>query len=291
MVELRQLEYFVAVADERSFSRAAEKLHVVQSTVSAAIQALERELSTQLIIRSARQFILTPAGSELQSHGRELLRAERTAVEAVLASTGVVSGQLRLGAPASAIPLDVPALLGRYQQRFPNVDIRFVTSPAGSSGLQQSVLDGTLDAAFSSLGAGHPDLVTTEVAAAPVDLIVPGSHHLAGRAQVSLAEVATERFIDFPLGFGQRAVTDRAFHAAHLTRHIAIEISSATTAADFVRHGLGVALLPRSAVVIRDDLSRVIIDPAPQWQIYFTHHAQRWRPPALSALLEMLHLD
>ncbi|WP_447040491.1 LysR substrate-binding domain-containing protein [Streptomyces sp. DSM 118878] len=82
----------------------------------------------------------------------------------------------------------------------------------------------------------------------PLDLVVPAGHRLADRSRVALGELAGEAFIDFPSGYGNRVVTDRAFIAAGLRRHVTIEITAIGAGADFVRHGLGVALLPRGSV-------------------------------------------
>lgn len=291
-MDLRQLEYFVTVAEERSFTRAASALHVVQSTVSAGVQALERDVGATLIVRTTRTLHLSPAGEELLRRGRELLAAERAALAAVRSSDGIIGGRLRLGAPAAELPFDLPELLGRYRRRFPEVQLRLSTSPSGSAGLRQDVLDDRLDAAFSSVSAPHPALVSTEVASATVVLVVPVGHPLAGAGPVPLPRIADEAFIDFPEGFGQRAVSDEAFLTAGARRTVTTETTTAAMVIAFVRHGLGVALLPRTAALGQAGVVVVpLAPPIPSWRISLTLPAQRWRPPALGALLALIDAD
>jgi len=291
-MDLRQLEYFVAVADERSFTRAATGLHVVQSTVSAAVKSLEKELGVSLVIRSSRSFALTDAGAELVVRARNLLAAERIAVDAVRGRAGRVGGQLRLGTLASSSPFDVPELMGRFHARYPDVDIRMLTSAAGSTGLRAGVIDGSLDAAFSSIGVHHRSLLVDEVAATPVDAILRRGHRLGERATVSLADLADEPFVDFPQGFGQRRVTDQAFGDAGLDRHVSVEVVGTAAAGEFVRHGLGVAVLPRTAGPMPDGVRSIPLSgPVPMWRVYFVRHAERERSPSLASLLELMGMS
>ncbi len=288
-MDLRQLEYFIAVAELGGFTRASEKLHVVQSTVSAGVRSLERELGAPLIVRTTRRSQLTAAGAELLARGRELLAAERAAVAAVRATTGAVGGLLRVGILAAELPFDLPELLGRFRYEHPAVDLRLLTSPTGSEGLLRDLLDDRLDATFTSTASGHPELRELQLPGAPVDLVVAASHRLASRASVSLAEIADEPFVDFATGFGQRSDSDEAFRSAGFTRRISTETTTAGMALSFVRAGLGVALLPRPAVPAEEGVVRVAVDPElPTWRISFVHHAKRWRSPALDALADLL---
>ncbi|MCU1586015.1 MAG: putative LysR-family transcriptional regulator [Microbacteriaceae bacterium] len=289
-MDLRQLRYFVATVDERSFSRAAVALHVVQSSISAAVKGLEDELDTSLILRSARTFQLTPAGEELVPRARALLEAEREARDAVAGVSGRVSGTLRIGTMTSAIPFDIPALLGRYHLRFPLVDIQLTASSSGSQGLTEALLGGRLDLTFASLmDAGHPRLRLHQVGSTPIDLVVPADHRLSGRRMVALRDIPPDPFIDFPLGYGLRTLTDRAFERAGIPRHVAVEVTNPETGADFVRHGLGIALLPRFAVPPREDLVRIPLSGDElEWTVSLAVRVAPAPSNAAAALLGML---
>jgi DNA-binding transcriptional LysR family regulator len=247
-MELRQLECFVAVAEESNFTRAAARLHVVQSAVSATIAALERDLHAQLLQRSSRRVLLTEAGSALLPKARATLAAARAARDAVDDFTGGIRGVLRVGTLTSLGLIDLPAMLGQFHRDHPAVTVSVVTAApnGGSIGLAEAVAEGRLDLAFVSLPGRSPSGVRlADLTVADLCLVVPVGHALADRSEVTLFDLAGESFIDFPTSYGNRAVTDRAFAAAGIQRHVAIEINNIRTGPDFIRHGLGVALLPR----------------------------------------------
>src|ERR1700722_6265899 len=221
-MELRHLEYFVAVADERSFTRAAEQLHVVQSGVSAGVKALERELGTALLERTSRRVTLTSAGTALLPKARSALDAARDARDAVDAVRGGLGGALRIGALSSLVSLvDIPALLGRFHERHPAVRIELITNPHGSAGLIEQLLAAELDLALVSMPDGAPpQIVEHFVTSRPLVLVVPADHPLAGRKAVRLDQLAAESFIDCPDGWGIRSVVDHAFEAARVRRTV-----------------------------------------------------------------------
>ncbi|MEO8908299.1 MAG: LysR family transcriptional regulator [Microbacteriaceae bacterium] len=259
-MELRQLECFVAVAEEASFTRAAGRLHVVQSAVSATIVALERDLHAQLLQRTSRRVVLTEAGRALLPKARAALAGAREARDAVDEVSGTVGGTLRVGTLSSLGVFDLAALLGVFHREHPTVSLHLetVASGDGSPGLIDALVDGRLDVAFVSLpGPASKGVRLHELGSTPLELVVPVGHRLARRRAVTLPDLENEPFVDFPTGYGNRALTDRAFDGAGIGREVVIEIASIPAAADFIRHGLGIALLPRGAATLRDDFARV----------------------------------
>ena len=251
-MELRHLEYFVTVADERSFTRAAARLHVVQSGVSAAIKTLERELGAPLLDRTSKQVALTDAGAALLPRARATLDAARAARDAVDEVRGGLRGTLRMGTLTSVGLLDVPALLGSFHRAHPEVSLQLTVSTRGSLGLTDALTDGSLDLAVVSVPGRAPAGVHIRpLLSVPLELVIPAGHRLAGRRECHLQELADERWIDFPVGYGNRTVVDRAFAAAGLDRQVAVEVIDIGSGAGYVRHGLGVAILPR--FVVRED--------------------------------------
>jgi DNA-binding transcriptional LysR family regulator len=245
-MELRQLEHFVAVAEEANFTRAAARVHVVQSAVSATVKSLERELGVRLLDRNSKRVLLTDAGAALLPRARAALDAARQAAEAVAEVRGGLRGTLRLGTMTSVRLIDLPALLGAFHRRHPGVALQTTAAPSGSAGLVEALVKGRLDLAFVSLpGPRPPGLTVIDLTSSVLDLVVPVGHPLAGRADVPLSELAGLDFVDSPVGYGNRAVVDNAFAAASLERRVAVEITDVATGVDYVRNGLGVALLPR----------------------------------------------
>jgi DNA-binding transcriptional LysR family regulator len=290
-MELRHLEYFVTVADERSFTRAAEQLHVVQSGVSSGVKALEREMGTALFERTSRRVSLTSAGTALLPKARSALDAARDARDAVDAVRGGLGGVLRIGALSSLVSLvDIPALLGRFHERHPAVRIELITNAHGSAGLLEQLLAAELDVALVSLPDGvPPQIVEHVVISRPLQLVVPTGHHLEDRKAVRLDQLADEPFIDCPEGWGIRSVVDHAFKAAGVSRTVSHEVTDIGLAADLVRHQLGVAILPEFAAHNGAGLRTIeICDVALRWPLaVVTSDTRTVRAPAATLIQQL----
>lgn len=255
-MELRQLEYFVAVAEEGSFTRAATRLIVVQSAVSAAIKSLERELGATLLERTSRRVDLTDAGAAFLPHARTTLDSASDAKDAVAEVKGGLRGTVSVGTLTSVGVVDIPSLLGDYHRQHPHVALQLVAAPSGSRGLLEAVTERRLDLAFVSVPGSVPaDVTLIDLDRVPMDLVVPRDHPLAAAASVSIGDIAGFDFIDSPAGYGNRAVSDRAFASAGVSRRVTIEVADIATAPDYVRHGLGIALLPRFVLEGVQDLA------------------------------------
>lgn len=136
-MELRHLEHFVAVAEEHHFTRAAERLMISQSGLSASVRALEQELGAPLFVRSTRSVELTAAGEALLAEASRALSSVRAAREAVDAVQGLMRGVLTIGTEQCVAGVDLPALLARFRSRHPGVEIRL--RQAGSAALVQDI--------------------------------------------------------------------------------------------------------------------------------------------------------
>jgi DNA-binding transcriptional LysR family regulator len=289
-MELRHLAYFVAVAEERSFTRAAERLHVVQSGVSAAIKALEHELDAPLLERTSKRVALTDAGAALLPRARVALDAARAARDAVDEVRGGLRGSLRIGTLTSIGLVDLPALLGHFHRSHPGVTLHLTVSTRGSSGLVDALTDGSLDLALVSVPGRAPAGVhVRQLLQHPMELVLPAGHRLATIPEVRIADLADEQFVDFPIGYGNRTVVDRAFAVAGVSRQVALEVMDLTTGASFVRHGLGVAILPRFAVPDDGDLMvRPVAEADLDWPLGVATSAVRAPGAAARALLGMI---
>jgi len=282
-MELRHLECFVAVTEEANFTRAAARLHIVQSAVSATIKSLERELGAALLDRNSKRVLLTDAGTALLPAARAALGAAREAADAVAEVQGGLRGTLRLGTLTSVAIIDLPALLGAFHRQYPGVLLQTTAAPSGTQGLVDALLERRLDLAFVSWPGPPPaGVALTGLASSVLDLVVPAGHPLAGRASVRIGELAGLDFVDSPVGYGNRTVADRAFAAAALTRRVTIEITNIATGPDFVRHGLGVALLPRFALGQGDGVAVLRVEAADlQWPLSLA--VLSGRPPGAAA--------
>ncbi|MFE2545173.1 LysR family transcriptional regulator [Actinacidiphila glaucinigra] len=246
-MEFRRLQAFIAVAEERSFTRAAERLNLVQSGVSASIRALEKDLGTPLFARTTQRVELTAAGAALVPQARRVLGALRTARQAVDEARAGLSGTLELGILYGLTPGDILRTLATFRRAHPGVELR-LRGPGsrGSSSHVEDLRKGDLDLAVL-MTAGRPldglrlhSLVTESVV-----LACASDHPLADRSSVELADVMGYDVIDFPVGWGMRSAVDCAFSRAGLPpRKAMFEIDDIPTALDLVRHGLGLAFVP-----------------------------------------------
>lgn len=261
-MELRQLEYFVAVAEECHFTRAAKRMHVAQSGLSSAIRSLERELGASLFIRSTRQVELTPAGRALLVEARRALSATDAARDAVAAVQGLIRGSLAVGSLQCVHVVHVPQVLARFHAAHPGVEIRL--RQGGSNDLIDQVRAGRLDVALVAKPLRPTDdVVIRPLAAEPLVLACGSEHPLAGRTSVSLHDLDGESFVDFQQDWGSRDLVDSVLG----DRRIAFEVNDVHSLLDLVTFGLGVALVPQSFSVKTDRVQFVgLADPVPAWE-------------------------
>jgi DNA-binding transcriptional LysR family regulator len=288
-VELRHLAHFVAVAEERNFTRAARRLHLVQSALSVSIRSLEHELHAPLFERTTREVTLTDAGRTLLPEARRTLDAAADAQAAVLGAQEGLRGTLRLGmVQVVSSGFDVSSLIARFHRERPLVELRPKTAPGGSAELIAGVRRGTLDATFAVIsGPDTRGLTATTLTCEPVLLGCPPEHPLARRASVSVSELADEPFVDYSPGWGTRTVTDQLFTQAGIERSIGIEVPDASIHAALVRAGLGLAILPES-IITYAGLAGVPLRPAVTFTMAFITTAERPLSPVTRAFAQLV---
>jgi DNA-binding transcriptional LysR family regulator len=290
-VELRQLATFVAVAEEGSFTRAADRLHVVQSAVSAGVRNLENELGATLFDRSTHRIKLTDAGRALLPEARATLAAAQAARDAVDEARGGLRGTVVLGTMQAQgmRAINLAGVLAAFHAEHPGVEVK-ILHVGGSSEMAREVRDGRLDLAFVALpGDGPPGLELIPLAGEPIMLAVPAEHPLANRADIKLAALRDETMVDLPAGWGIRMAIDRSFAAAGLTRTITYEVNDTATMIDFICNGLAIGLLPQSILDTTGGIALVPIrDHPPQFQTAIAVPANRRLSAAIRAMLETI---
>jgi DNA-binding transcriptional LysR family regulator len=278
-MELRRLEQFVAVAEERSFTRAARRVHIVQSGLSASIRALEHELGAPLFRRNTRRVELTAAGKVFLQEARHVLEAARAARDAVAGVQRLLRGTLAIGTIQNLSTfMDLPALLGRFHSAHPGVDIRL--RQAAAAQLARELNEGRLDLAFLALAEAPPHgLQTKTLFREPMVVIFGQDHPFGARGKqppdaVSIGALAAETFVEFQGDWGTRRLIDRAFAKQGLDRRIACEVHDLGLLLDLVRQGLGISLVPRSLAAMRRLDGQAtplgwapLADPAPVWEL------------------------
>ncbi|MDH6195195.1 DNA-binding transcriptional LysR family regulator [Mycobacterium frederiksbergense] len=284
-MELRQLEYFVAVAEEANFTRAAERVHVAQPAVSAQIRHLERELGQQLFDRSRRTVRLTAAGEAVLPHARAALAAVADARTAVEELGELVRGSVVVGT-VTAHDFDMPGLLAQFHAAHPRVDITLTTDE--SDALLDGLLSGRLDAAIVSVGAELPAGLDAEVVTDQrIVAAVAAGHPWRRRRTVALRDLVDHPVIALPAGTGIRHQFDQACRAAGVAARVAFEASTPHALAELAERGLGVAVLPESAAVVRTALHPLPITPELRGRLVFAWRTDGPMSPAAGVLIEM----
>lgn len=266
-MDLRQLEYVVALADEQQFTRAAALCGVSQSGLSAAVRALEDELGGALFARTTRRVELTDAGLALVPHARAALAEAAAARDAVVRATAELSGRLAVGAEQCLGAVDVPPLLERFHRRYPQVDITF--TQAGSHDLVDGVRAGRLDVAFVATTEHLTGVAVTELGRRPVVLLCPPDHRLA-RSRVDWPDLRETDFVDFHPSWGLRSLNDATCEKHGIGRHVRCAVDDVHTLLDLVHRGLGVALVPQHVAAKPQAVGLVaarLPDGASQWVV------------------------
>lgn len=244
-MELRQLEYFIAVAEEANFTRAAERVHISQSGVSAQIRQLEHDLGATLINRSGRTSTLTTAGAAALVHARAALASVDAVRKAVDEVTGLVRGRLTVGMITGCTITPLFDALAAFHRTHPGVELNLYEG--NSDRLIEGVRSGATDLALIGASGAQPlgkdalPIISERLVAA-----VPKDHALAKRRRVTLADLSAFTIVCLPEGTGIRTVFDHACEIAGQQPDIALQASTPGAVADLAIRGLGVAILSES---------------------------------------------
>ena len=269
LMELRHLRYFVTVAEELHFGRAAERLFIAQPPLSQQIQQLERELGVALFARTSRRVQLTPAGEAFLPEARQILASIGQAAGAAQRAARGDSGWLGIGFAASATYDLLPAVLHDFRALYPDVALSLQELNAAE---QAAALgDKTIHVGFARPYAPHPDAVVGAVLREPFLAAFPQAHPRAGDAPLRLPALKDEPFISFPER-PQPSYAEAvriACESAGFAPRVVQEVREMQTALSLVAAGFGVALLPASVTHLHRDgvVYRPLEEPAPRTEL------------------------
>ena len=293
-MELRQLEYFVAVAAELNFSRAAQRIHVVQSALSASVGKLEKELGVELFDRSKRQIALTAPGETFLQHARGVIQTVQMAQSSVEGYRDQLAGTVTLGTLMSWGTLNLAAALEDFRRVNPLVPVRLRQSLTGSAGHLDAIANGQMDLALVSIPSSPSPLVVLQrLTQEPMVFVCESTHPLAHRRRVQTADLDGQDFINFPPGWGIRQRLDANFAAAGIRPNGAYEVADYAIAAELIRHRLATTVLPTSAANRFPDLCTVPLNPPLTWTLSLASAAPETVSRATKALVETItrHID
>lgn len=242
-MEIRQLNLFVAVAEELHFGRAADRLHMAQPPLSQQIRQLENELGVKLFQRTTRSVELTAAGREFLKHARHVLDAITEAELAAKAGGSGEYGRVRVGFAGAATRHLLPTLAREVKARYPNIEL-VLRGNLYANAAQEALSRGDIDLGFVRLPFSLPGLSYRAIEEEKLVCVVPSGHNLAGRKSVSIAELADESFVTFPRDTGStlRAITNKVCWDAGFSPKVVQEAPDSYTIHAMVSAGQGVSL-------------------------------------------------
>lgn len=242
-MDIKELEAFVAVAEELHFSRAAERLQMAQPPLSYRIQQLEKELKVKLFVRNTRSVTLTEAGDRLLGPARKVLADLELAKASVSSLTAGISGRVKIGFAGASSSKILPLLAQEARRRYPGIDLVLQGQIYADAALDQ-VASGRLDMGFVRLPIRRQDIEYRVIEHEWLVCALPSFHPLAGRSEIRLEELADDPFISFPAGAGstlRTALLDTCAKAG-VTPRIVQEAPDSYTILALVAAGAGATL-------------------------------------------------
>jgi DNA-binding transcriptional LysR family regulator len=283
-MEIHQLRYFVAVADEGSFSRAAAKVRVAQPSLSQQIRKLEAEVGQPLFDRLPRSVVLTEAGRCLIDYARQILSSIDDARRCVGELTGEIAGKLAVGAIPTIAPYVLPRLVRKFQEHYPEVTLEIVEDV--TEGITRRIEAGERDVALASTCQQTPTLRRESLGNEPLLALVPEGHPLAEKTLVELDDLKSQRFL---LLHEMHCLSQQVHHlleARHLQPEIALAGSQLGTIANMVAAGIGVSIVPRLMVdhqVIPGCVTLPFAPPVPERELNVLYNPLRFQSKAAAA--------
>ncbi|PRX50169.1 DNA-binding transcriptional LysR family regulator [Prauserella shujinwangii] len=286
MTSLRQLEYLVTVVDQRSFTRAAELLHVTQPALSHQIRALERAAGGALLERLPRSVRLTPMGRAMLPHARAALAEAARARSAARRASGLERGELEVATVFSISLGLLPPVLRAWRRAYPDVHIRLFEHRHADE-LREATAGGQADLAVGPLPEGWAGPVRA-LGAEEFVVVVPADDPAADGTEVDLATLAGRRWVHYAPGNGLADVVDRACAAAGFQPHAGVRTEQTAAAPVLAAAGLGPALVP--ATVVPPHFEGHVLRPRPAVTRPLAAYTRHEPDPLTAAFVEVLAL-
>lgn len=292
-MDLRQLEVFTAVVETRSFSRAAETLHLTQSTVSEHIHLLEDELGARLFDRLGRETLPTKAGELLHGYARRILQLTGEARQALGQFLGQMVGRLAIG--GSTIPGEyvLPPLIGRFREKFPQISVSLLIQD--TQRVLDLLLEGRVELGVVGARLPHRSIEYIELMPDELVVVVPAGHPWHGRKVVALEELQQEPLIVREKGSGSRHALEGALRETGVEleeMHLVGEMASTQAIKQAVKAGMGLSIISKRAV--EEECRHGLLwcvkirDLKFTRHFYIAIHRERTRSPLCQAFLDFL---
>ena len=286
-MEIHQLRYFVAVAEEGSFSHGAEREHVSQPSLSQQIQKLEAELNQQLFDRLPRAVVLTEAGRCLLEYARQILTGIADARRSVAALEHEVAGRLSVGAIPSIALYVLPRLIVSFERAYPKVTFELFEDTTEK--LAQRLEDGTLDVVLASSGAETPTLAQHSLGREPLLMLLPEKHPLTRKKTIRWSDLASQKFLLLHEAHSLSIKVRQLLVANHLQPEVVLQGAQLATIAAMVAAGLGVTVVPEMMLhtdFVKGCVAVPFVRPAPTRELILLRNPLRFESRAAAAFRE-----
>ncbi|MET0624829.1 MAG: LysR family transcriptional regulator [Pyrinomonadaceae bacterium] len=289
-MEIRQLKAFLAIAEARTFTAAAQRIHYTQAALSMQIKQLEKEVGVPLFTRMPRRVVLTEAGEHLHERAQRILREHDAALAELAELAGAKHGRLRVGSASGMVSADaLPLILKKLRKSHPNAE---VSVSSGTSEEQvKKILAGDIDAAFISLPVQAKNVETELLSRDQLVAIASPRHAMAGQKVVSAFALAGEKLILGERGGNTRRLIDEFFAEAGLKPTVAMELSRQAAIRNMVAADMGVGIVPLSVAredVERGRLVRWWIEGARiNWEMGLARLSSGYRSPVCQSFMEL----
>ncbi|HEY4257561.1 MAG TPA: LysR family transcriptional regulator [Candidatus Udaeobacter sp.] len=283
-MELHQLRYFVAVADEGNFSRAAAKVRVAQPSLSQQIRKLEAEIGQPLFDRLPRSVVITEAGRCLLDYARQILASIGDARRCVDELKGKIAGDVAVGAIPTIAPYVLPELVVTFQNHYPDVTLHIVED--ATERIVRRIETGELDVALASTCQQSPTLRREHLGSEALLALVPEGHPLAKQAAVSFDDLKSQRFL---LLHEMHCLSQQVHHLLESRRlhpEIALAGSQLSTIANMIAAGIGVSIVPQMMVkhhATPGCVSLPFAPPVPERELNVLYNPLRFQSKAAAA--------
>jgi DNA-binding transcriptional LysR family regulator len=283
-MEIHQLRYFVAVAEEGNFSRAAAKVRVAQPSLSQQIRKLEAEIGQPLFDRLPRSVVLTEAGRCLLDYARQILASIGDARRCVDELKGKIAGDVAVGAIPTIAPYVLPELVVTFQKHYPDVTLHIVEDVTAV--ISRRVEAGELDVALASTCQRSPTLRVEYLGRESLLALVPEAHALAKQTEITLDDLKSQRFL---LLHEMHCLSQQVHHLLESRRlhpEVALAGSQLSTIANMVAAGIGVSIVPNMMVKHQATpgcVSLPFAPPVPERELNFLQNPLRFQSKAAAA--------
>lgn len=258
-MDLRQLRFFVEIARQKSFTRAAERLHIAQPAVSAGIKRLEEELELVLFNRQDRTVSLTAEGELFLEHAASILERVTAARQEMAEVRGLGKGEVRIGIPPMMSAYFFPNIISDFKRRYQNLSLSVYGEGAGR--IRTMIMTGELDMGVIA-GDGVPEtLEARHFLREEVVVCVPHGHPFAGRSTITYEEFSREPLVFYKEGYYQRELVLDALKERGCTAEIVFETNLFSLVKSLVKNGMGISTFLRMAVLDDPGLAAISFDP------------------------------